>query len=84
MKTEKNSGSLETHGVNIGEKWDILEWPCMVTNSELNKVEPGLPPELGLNITILVMKMELTVPKKLNMLTPVLNSLPNSDLFFHF
>lgn len=73
LKTENNTGSSETLGVNTGEKWVTLEWPWETINSELNNLEPGSLPEPGLKETSLVMKMDPTVSKKLNTLTPPSN-----------
>jgi len=83
-KTEKNSGSSETPGENIGEKWDTSESLLEITNLVLKTQELGLPPELGPKETSLAMKMVPIVLLRENMLTPLSMKLLNCDYVISF
>lgn len=61
LRMVKVIGSLEIHGVNIGENLVSLEWLWVITNWELKVQELGLHLDHGLNIISLAEKMELDV-----------------------
>jgi len=58
-KMENPTGSSETPGENIGEKWVSFESRWVTTKSESNQLEPGPRPESGPSTTS---PAEKTVP----------------------
>ena len=82
-KLNKNIGSSETHGGNIGEKWDSLEFYQDKTSLVSKEMQDGPYQEPGLNIISHAEKMVQDVFRTEFMKTLQLD-LQNNDVYINY